>query len=106
MKLREVAHTRTGDKGDTSNMSVIFFNGRDYEKFAPILDEKLVRDKVDSLFPESQGAKGLHVHRYELPNINALNFVIFGLLRGGVTRSLAIDAHGKTLSSILLDIEV
>jgi len=99
MKLREIAHSRTGDKGDTSNISVIAFDDADY----PFLEEHLTAERVAEHFREIlTGA----VTRYELPNIGALNFVLTGMLAGGVTRSLALDAHGKTLSSALLDLEL
>jgi hypothetical protein len=99
MKLREIAHSRTGDKGDTSNISVIAFNEADY----PFLEEHLTAERVAGHFREILTGT---VTRYELPSIGALNFVITGMLAGGVTRSLALDAHGKTLSSALLDLEL
>ena len=99
MKLREIAHSRTGDKGDISNISVIAFNEADY----PFLKEHLTAERVAEHFREILTGS---VTRYELPNIGALNFVLTGMLTGGVTRSLALDAHGKTLSSALLDLEL
>jgi hypothetical protein len=99
MKLREIAHSRTGDKGDTSNISVIAFNEADY----PFLEEHLTAERVAGHLREILTGT---VTRYELPSIGALNFVITGMLAGGVTRSLALDAHGKTLSSALLDLEL
>jgi hypothetical protein len=99
MKLREIAHSRTGDKGDTSNISVIAFDETDY----PFLKEYLTVERVADHF---RGILTGTVTRYELPNIGALNFVLTGMLAGGVTRSLALDAHGKTLSSALLDLEL
>lgn len=99
MKLREIAHSRTGDKGDISNISVIVFDEADY----PFLEEHLTAERVAEHFKEILVGT---VTRYELPNIGALNFVLTGMLAGGVTRSLALDAHGKTLSSALLDLEL
>ena len=99
MKLREIAHSRTGDKGDISNISVIAFDEADY----PFLEEHLTAERVAEHFREILTGT---VTRYELPNIGALNFVLAGMLAGGVTRSLALDAHGKTLSSALLDLEL
>jgi hypothetical protein len=81
-RLYEIAHGRAGDKGDTSNISVIAFDAA----FAHI-------------------ARG-PIRRYELPRLRALNFVIEGALGGGVTRSLAQDAHGKSLSSLMMSIEL
>jgi hypothetical protein len=99
MKLRALAHSRTGDKGDTSNISVIAFRQEDY----PLLCERLTAERVKERFREI--AKG-DVVRYELPAIGALNFVLKNALGGGVTRSLALDAHGKGLSSAILDMEL
>jgi hypothetical protein len=99
MRLRDLAHSRTGDKGDTSNISVIAYDPQDFEH----LREHVTVERVRAHFGEIvQG----DVTRYELPNIGALNFVLKGTLRGGVTRSLALDAHGKALSSALLDMEL
>jgi hypothetical protein len=99
MKLREVAHSRTGDKGNISNISVIAYDPKHY----PLLCEQVTADLLKALFSEIvQG----EVIRYELPNIGALNFVMHKALGGGVTRSLSLDAHGKGLSSALLDLEI
>ncbi|RAU45107.1 MULTISPECIES: hypothetical protein [unclassified Pseudomonas] len=102
VKLRELAHSRTGDKGDTSNISVIAFRPQDY----PRLLEQLTAERVAEHFREWLGPDASAVRRYELPKVNALNFVLPGILKGGVTRSLALDAHGKALGAALLDIEI
>ena len=99
MKLREIAHSRTGDKGNISNISVIAY---DPKHFA-LLQEQVTADRVKAHFV---GVVEGSVVRYELPNIAALNFVMDQTLGGGVTRSLALDAHGKSLSSALLDLEI
>jgi hypothetical protein len=99
MKLREIAHSRTGDKGNTSNISVIAFEARHF----PMLLEQVTAERVKAHFA---GIVAGDVVRYELPNIAALNFVMSDTLGGGVTRSLALDAHGKSLSSALLDLEI
>lgn len=99
MKLREIAHSRTGDKGNTSNISVIAYEAKDY----PLLLQQVSADRVKAHFA---GVVEGEVLRYELPNISALNFVMGQTLGGGVTRSLALDAHGKSLSSALLDLEI
>ena len=99
MKLREIAHSRTGDKGNTSNISVIAFEAKHY----PLLKEQVTAEHVRAHFA---GIVEGDVVRYELPNIAALNFVMSGTLGGGVTRSLALDAHGKSLSSALLDLDI
>ncbi|KAF1019325.1 MAG: hypothetical protein GAK30_03168 [Paracidovorax wautersii] len=103
MKLRELAHSRTGDKGDTSNISVIAYRPGDYARLCEQVTAECVQQHLRSLLPTAQGVV---VRRYELPGVHALNFVIPGILKGGVTRSLALDAHGKTLGSALLDMEI
>jgi hypothetical protein len=99
MKLRDIAHSRTCDKGNTSNISVIAYDERHY----PLLLEQVTSARVKTHFA---GVVEGDVVRYELPRISALNFVMTGALGGGVTRSLALDAHGKSLSSALLDLDI
>ena len=99
MKLREIAHSRTGDKGNTSNISLIAYEPRHYEHLRRHVTEQRVKEQFRGV---ALGA----VVRYELPKIAALNFVMQHALGGGVTRSLALDAHGKSLSSALLDIDI
>lgn len=99
MTIRDIAHARTGDKGDTCNISLIAFDERDY----PRLLAHATAERVKVLFA---GIVHGDVTRYELPNIGALNFVMTRALGGGVTRSLALDAHGKSLSTLLLDLEI
>lgn len=99
MKLLDIAHSRTGDKGNISNISLIAYNEKDYK----LLKEKITAEKVKRYF--SDIVKG-EVIRYELDNLCALNFVMYEALGGGVTRSLAIDKHGKSLSSALLEMEI
>ena len=102
IRLRELAHARTGDKGDTSNISVIAYRAEDYAR----LCQALTADRVAAYFSQLLDPQAGPIRRYELPDVHALNFVIPGVLRGGVTRSLALDAHGKALGAALLDIEV
>ncbi|HWS42743.1 MAG TPA: hypothetical protein VN421_06605 [Pseudoflavonifractor sp.] len=99
MKLWEIAHSRTGDKGDISNVSLIAYDPKDFD----LLREKVTAEKVKTHF---NGIVKGEVVRYELPNICALNFVMYAALGGGVTRSLSVDMHGKGLSAYLLDMEV
>lgn len=99
MKLRDIAHSRTGDKGDLSNISLIAFNPEDY----PLLEKHVTAERVKAHFA---GVVHGEVVRYALPALGALNFVMTQALGGGVTRTLALDAHGKCLSSALLDMEV
>jgi hypothetical protein len=99
MKLRELAHARAGDKGDVSNIAVIAYELGDYEYLA----EQVTVERVKSHFAGSVLGE---VARYELPHLGALNFVLQKALAGGVTRSLALDPHGKSLSSSLLELEI
>ena len=99
MTLRDLAHARTGDKGETCNISLIALDPRDYTR----LVEHATADRVKAHF---SGIVRGDVTRYELPHLGALNFVMTRALGGGVTRSLALDAHGKSLSSLLLDLEI
>lgn len=99
MKLRALAHSRTGDKGNTSNISVIAYRAEDY----PRLVEHVTAERVRAHLADTVRGE---VTRYELPGLAALNFVLTGALGGGVTRSLALDAHGKSLSSALLDLDI
>lgn len=98
MKLLEIAHSRTGDKGNISNVSLILNNLEHYE----IVKKKITAEVVKEWFKDIVHGE---VVRYELPNLGAFNFVMYEALGGGVTRSLAIDKHGKSLSSALLEIE-
>ncbi|MBJ2213248.1 MULTISPECIES: AtuA-related protein [Pseudomonas] len=102
MKLHRLAHSRTGDKGDTSNISIIAYRAEDY----PLLCEQLTAERVAEFFADLRDPDAAPVQRHELPNVKALNFVLPGILRGGVTRSLALDAHGKCLGSALLDLDL
>lgn len=99
MKLYEIAHSRAGDKGNTLTLSLIPFKEEDYA----MLCEKVTAEKVKDHLKEL--VKG-EVIRYELPNISSLLFVCKDALAGGVTTSLRMDAHGKTLSYALLEMEV
>ena len=99
MLLRELAHARAGDKGDTSQISVIAYEEGDYQYLAEHVTAERVRAHFATI------VRG-DVVRYELPGLGALNFVMDRALAGGVTRSLELDAHGKCLSSVLLEVEI
>lgn len=99
VKLRELAHARSGDKGDSANIGVIARDERAYE----IIRERLTARRVGEHFA---GLVSGEVKRYELPNIAALNFVLQGALGGGGTRSLRLDAIGRSLSGALLELEL
>lgn len=97
--LSRIAHARSGDKGDTSNIGIIAYDPAHY----PLLVRELTADRVKQFFGEM--VKG-HVERYELPNLGALNFLMHEALGGGGTLSLRIDAQGKTLGAALLRMEI
>ncbi len=99
VKVYDLGHARAGDKGNTSNISVTAYDARAWN----ILREQLTPERVLHAFSEI--AKG-PVTRYELPKLRALNFVIENALGGGVTVSLAQDMHGKSLSFLMLNIDL
>ena len=97
--LSRIAHGRSGDKGDTSNIGIIAYDERHY----PVLLREVTPERVKAHFaPLIEG----RVERYELPNLGALNFLCHGALGGGGTLSLRIDAQGKTLAAGLLGMEI
>jgi hypothetical protein len=98
-RVYDLAHSRAGDKGNTSNISVIAYD----EAGWLVLRDALTAGKVMQAFAHIASGP---IQRYELPKLQALNFVIEGALGGGVTRSLAQDVHGKALSSLMLGIEI
>ena len=97
--LYDVAHSRAGDKGNTLNLSLIPYDEADYELLEKSVTPQAVKEHFSGI------AEG-EVIRYDLPNISSFNFVLEKALAGGVTRSLAIDRHGKSLSYHLLNMEV
>ena len=101
MKRRvvEIAHARSGDKGDTANIGVIALA----PKYYPLLVRELTVERVAEHF---RGMITGGVERFELPNLNALNFLLHGALGGGGTVSLKTDAQGKTLSTAMLRMEI
>jgi hypothetical protein len=97
--LSRIAHGRSGDKGDVSNIGIIALEERHY----PVLLRELTPERVKTWFGSFVTGP---VDRYELPNLHAVNFVMHGALGGGGTLSLRIDAQGKTLSAALLRMEI
>ena len=97
MKLRDIAMARSGDKGNRATLSVIARDPADY----PLLERVLTAERVRHFY---RGVVRGEVQRYPLPHLGALQFVMNDALGGGVTRSLALDAHGKTLSGAILDL--
>ncbi len=98
VRLIQLAHARSGDKGDTVNVGVIARRPQWY----PLLAELLTTERVKAHFGDMVG----EVQRFEIPNLNALNFLLHNALGGGGTLSLMTDAQGKTFSSALLRMEV
>lgn len=99
MILRDVAHSRTGDKGAIINCSVMPYDERDYDWLVSVVTPERVREQVDRLISGE-------IVRFLLPKIGAMNFVMSRPAGDGVTRSLALDPHGKSLGSILLAMEL
>ncbi|CAM3721615.1 Beta-lactamase [Bordetella sputigena] len=97
--LYRVAHARTGDKGDRSNISLIAWDPAFYELLVAQVTPELVRAHFAHRKPTA-------VQRYLLPRLHAMNFVLDGVLDGGVNDALNLDTHGKTLSYLLLMLEV
>lgn len=97
--LREIAHARSGDKGDTNNIGVIAYEA----DFYPIIVQQVTPDAVKKHFGTL--VKG-PVTRYELPRVDAVNLVLENSLGGGVTRSLSHDPHGKSYSALILSMPI
>ena len=99
MKLREIAYSRSGDKGDVSNICVFPYDDADFA----LLQERVTADAVRDLFGDLVTGD---VVRYEVPSLHGLNFVMTGALGGGVSISLRTDPHGKSYQSLILELEV
>ena len=99
VKLVQIAHARSGDKGDTANVGLIALKPHYY----PVLVDQVTADRVKKHF---EGICLGAVERFELPNLGALNFLLHESLDGGGTLSLKADAQGKTYSAALLRMEI
>lgn len=99
VKLRELAYSRCGDKGDVSNICVFPYDPADWER----LRDGVTVDRVRALFGSLVTGP---ITRYEVPSVQGLNFVLEGALAGGVSMSLRVDPHGKSLQSLVLDLEL
>lgn len=97
--LYQFAHGRTGDKGDRSNISVIAYDPRDFDHLVAHVTEDAVRELFRDRRPTA-------VRRYVVPSLQAMNFVLDGVLDGGVNDALNLDAHGKALSFLLLQLPI
>ena len=99
VSLHEIAHGRSGDKGNRLNINVIAYEPRHW----PVLLSEVTEERVAALFAHRGVTR---VVRYELPRLAALNFVIEDALEGGVNSSLGVDSHGKCLSYLVLGMEI
>ncbi|MCF8260567.1 MAG: hypothetical protein K9J12_07330 [Melioribacteraceae bacterium] len=99
IKLKDIAHGRSGDKGDAANVGIIAYDDNGWE----VIKKYLTADRVKKHF---EGICEGKVERFELPNIRALNFMLHNTLGGGGTVSLKYDAQGKTLAAALLRMEI
>ncbi|MBI3111826.1 MAG: hypothetical protein HYZ01_09665 [Ignavibacteriales bacterium] len=99
IRLQQICHARSGDKGDTANIGLIALK----KEFYPILRTYVTAERVKKHF---EGIVLGPVERFELPNLWAMNFLLHQALGGGGTKSLMNDAQGKTLGSALLRMEV
>ena len=97
--VRDIAHARAGDKGNTSNVNVWAYEGADYD----LLKRTLTVARIKQAFP--QLIRG-EITRYEIPHLHGLNFVMTDTLEGGVNRSLNLDSHGKSFSYLILGLEL
>lgn len=97
--LRQLAHSRSGDKGNTSNITVIAYD----PEFYPFIRDQVTSDRVKTHY---RGLIKGDVHRYPVDHLGVLNFVCEGALGGGVSRNLCLDNYGKTLASAILNMEV
>ncbi len=99
IRLLDISHARSGDKGNTANIGLIALE----ERYYPLLVREVTAERVEAHFKEICFGK---VERFELPNIGALNFLLHDALDGGGTVSLRSDAQGKTFSAALLRMEI
>jgi len=97
--VRDIAHARAGDKGNTSNVSVWAYDPADFE----LLKRSLTPERIKAAFP--QLIRGT-VERYEIAHLHGLNFVLHDALEGGVNSSLNLDSHGKSWSYLVLGLEL
>lgn len=99
IKLKDICHARSGDKGDNCNIGIIAYDDKGYD----LIKKHLTAEAVKKYFGEICKGK---VERFELPNLRALNFLLYNALGGGGTISLKHDSQGKTYASALLRMEL
>jgi hypothetical protein len=95
--LGEIAHARSGDKGNHANIGVVAYTPAGFD----FLNRELTAEKVAQFFV---GFRVMQVDRFELPKVGALNFVLYNVLDGGASQSLRIDTQGKLLGTAILDL--
>ena len=99
IRLREICHSRSGDKGSNVNIGIAVYDQTHYQWVKDQVTEEVVTDYLKDV---TEGP----ITRYELPKLGALNFLVRNALAGGASRSLMNDGHGKSFSSILLDMHI
>jgi len=99
IRLSEIAHARSGDKGDHANVGVIAYTESGYAYMKAVLTDTAVSEFFGGLSPTS-------VERFELPGIRALNFLLYDVLRGGASQSLRTDSQGKVLGLAVLEMRI
>lgn len=97
--VRDIAHARAGDKGNTSNVNVWAYEPKDFE----LLKRTLTAERIKREFPKLIQGK---VERYVIEHLHGLNFVLHDALEGGVNRSLNLDSHGKSWSYLILGLTI
>ena len=97
--VRDIAHARAGDKGNTSNVNVWAYDAADFE----LLKRNLTTERIKQAFPDLVRGR---VERYVIEHLQGLNFVMHDALEGGVNRSLNLDSHGKSWSYLILGLEI
>jgi hypothetical protein len=97
--VRDIAHARAGDKGNTSNVCVWAYDAADY----PLLKETVTADRIRRAYPDLIRGS---VERYEIEHLHGLNFVMREALEGGVNASLNLDSHGKSWSYLILALPI
>jgi hypothetical protein len=97
--IRDIAHARAGDKGNTSNVNVWAYDPADFA----LLKRELTAERIKRAFPELIRGE---VERYVIEHLHGLNFVLHDALEGGVNRSLNLDSHGKSWSYLILGLEI
>ena len=98
-RVYDLAHSRAGDKGNTSNVSVWVYDACDF----PLLKRCLTAERIEAAFPRLVRGK---VERYAIEHLHGLNFVMRDALEGGVNSSLNLDSHGKSWSYLILSLEI